>query len=453
MVVKTKCYSHQLKALEYGLAKNKFLLADEQGLGKTKESIDISVNRKLRGEVNKCLIVCGVNSTKYNWGEEILIHSDEEYFLVDGSKKVKLEILNNWKLSNKLFCIINVESLRIEEVVLCLLDSNIDMIILDEAHKCKNAESLQGKVINMLNATYKIALTGTPIHNKPMDIYNILKWLEVENRNFYQFRNRYCILNNFKNIVGNKNMMELNTIIFKIMLRRTKKEVLDLPPKIYKNEYVQMSPKQIKLYKGDKKSIIQKLKDGISVDTNPLVELLNLRKIVSGIFTIENPKLDRLLELIEDIKEENKKVIVFFNYKEVAKKVLEALLEGKIKDKDVYYIDGDVKVINRQMQVNEFQNSKGFKIIMGTIGAMGTGITLNKAEYVIFYDKNYNPSENKQAEDRSHRIGTVNSVNIISLLCRDSIDIKIEKMLKEKSEVIEELLRDKNRLLKYVMEE
>lgn len=448
---KTKCYGHQLEALGYGLINPKFLLADEQGLGKTKESIDIACNRFYNNQVRKCLIICGVNSTKYNWENEIKIHSDMSSIVVDGEKKKKVESIMEWNTNCVLFCVINIESLRIEEVVLELLKSDIDMIILDEAHKCKNSESLQGRVIHILKARYKIALTGTPIHNKPMDIYNILKWLEIENRNFYSFRNRYCVLNSFKRVVGHKNMSELSSIVDRCMLRRLKEEVLDLPPKIYINEYVKMCDKQLSLYKNNKMEIIQKIKEGIEINENPLVELLNLRKIVNGLLTSKNPKMDRLIELILEKREEGKKVIVFSNYKEVSKLILEGI-EKVLSKKDIYYIDGDIKVLKRQEQVDEFQRSKEFKVIIGTIGAMGTGLTLNTADSVIFFDKHYNPSENKQAEDRSHRIGTENRVNIISLLCLDSIDIKIENMLKEKEEIIENLLKDKNRLISYMLE-
>ena len=439
---KTKCYQHQTEAFNYGLSKDKFILGDEQGLGKTKESIDIAIGRKLRDGVQKCLIICGVNSTKYNWEKEIEIHSNEESTIIDGTKIKRLKALEEWRLNNKFFGIINIEALRQADILHDLQKIAPQMIILDEIHKCKNPQSIQGKAIHLLNAKYKIGLTGTPMQNKIIDVYNPLKWIGVEKRNFFVFRNRYCILGPFKNIVGYRNVPEIHSILNRNMLRRLKNEVLDLPPKIYKTEYVEMSNKQKFLYRQNKESILEMLNMGINIPDNPLTLLMTLRKITGGLLTNDNPKLERLEELIEDIQEEGKKVIIFSDYKEVTK-----LLQEKLsKNYNVLYIDGDTDIKTRQLLVERFQNSNKDNIIIGTLGAMGTGLTLNKAEYVIFYDKNYNPTENEQAEDRSHRIGTENKVNIISLVVKNSVDERIEKLLKEKKKAIDEVVDGNIRL-------
>lgn len=440
MEFKTECYKHQLEAYNYGMCNDRFILADEQGLGKTKQSIDIAVGRKFKNGVKKCLIICGVNSTKYNWEKEIEIHSYENSIIIDGTKIKRLEALKEWRDNNSYFGIINIEALRQEDILQALRDISPQMIILDEIHKCKNPQSKQGKAIHLLNAKYKIGLTGTPIQNKVIDVYNPLRWIGAERRNFFVFRNRYCILGHFKNIVGYKNLSEIHSILNKNMLRRLKSEVLDLPPKIYKTEYVELSNKQRFLYRQNKESILEMLNLGINIPDNPLTLLMTLRKITGGLLTEDNPKLDRLQEIVSDISEEGKKVIIFSNYKEVTNKI-KAELEAK--NHRVLYIDGDVDIKTRQSLVERFQNSKDNNIIIGTIGAMGTGLTLNKAEYVIFYDKNYNPSENEQAEDRSHRIGTANKVNIITLVAKASVDERIERLLSEKKKVITEVVDGK----------
>lgn len=433
MEFKTKCYEHQMEAFNYGMSHDKFILADEQGLGKTKQSIDIAVGRKIINDVRKCLIVCGVNSTKYNWEKEIEIHSYESVKMIDGSKAKRIKAIEEWNSNNAYFGIINIEALRQDDIILALRDVGIDMVIVDEIHKCKNPQSKQGKAIHLLNAKYRIGLTGTPIQNKILDVYNILKWVGAESRNFYVFRNRYCKLGPFKNIIGYQNLPEIHAKINKVMLRRLKKDVLDLPPKIYKTHYVELSTRQKFLYRQSKASILEMLNMGINIPDNPLTLLMMLRKITAGLLTDENPKLDRLKEILEDIEPE-KKVIIFSNYKEVTLKIREEL------DKSfggVLYIDGDTPIKERQNIVDKFQTTTNHNIIIGTIGAMGTGLTLNKAEYVVFFDKNYNASENEQAEDRSHRIGTKNNVNIISLVTKNSIDERIEALLKEKKKIID----------------
>lgn len=172
------------------MEKNSLLIGDEQGLGKTKESIDICVARKK--ELIKTLIVCGVNSVKYNWEKEIQIHSNEGCVMVDGkTMDVRVQQLNDWYRGSSYFGVINIESLRNEKIqdalYLGIKDGYIGAIIVDEIHKAKNGGSQQGKALRFLKAPVKIGLSGTPM-NKAEDLWNILTWLGVERRSFYSFR-------------------------------------------------------------------------------------------------------------------------------------------------------------------------------------------------------------------------------------------------------------------------
>ncbi len=145
---KTAPLPHQIEAFNYGMEKNSLLIGDEQGLGKTKESIDICVARKK--ELIKTLIVCGVNSVKYNWEKEIQIHSNEGCVMVDGkTMDVRVQQLNDWYRGSSYFGVINIESLRNEKIqdalYLGIKDGYIGAIIVDEIHKAKNGGSQQGK--------------------------------------------------------------------------------------------------------------------------------------------------------------------------------------------------------------------------------------------------------------------------------------------------------------------
>ncbi len=207
---KTAPLPHQIEAFNYGMEKNSLLIGDEQGLGKTKESIDICVARKK--ELIKTLIVCGVNSVKYNWEKEIQIHSNEGCVMVDGkTMDVRVQQLNDWYRGSSYFGVINIESLRNEKIqdALCLgiKDGYIGAIIVDEIHKAKNGGSQQGKALRFLKAPVKIGLSGTPM-NKAEDLWNILTWLGVERRSFYSFRNAYCTMGGFGGykVIGYKNL-------------------------------------------------------------------------------------------------------------------------------------------------------------------------------------------------------------------------------------------------------
>ena len=210
----TEPLPHQIEAFNFGLQKDMILIGDEQGLGKTKESIDICVARK--HELVKTLIVCGVNSVKYNWEKEIQIHSKESSCMIDGkTMDLRASQLYEWYKSPHYFGIINIESLRKEQIQDTLYDGiregYIGAVIVDEIHKAKNGQSQQGKALRTLKTPIRIGLSGTPM-NKAEDLWNILTWLGVEKRSFYSFKNTYCIMGGYGGykVVGHKNLERLN---------------------------------------------------------------------------------------------------------------------------------------------------------------------------------------------------------------------------------------------------
>jgi len=439
---KTEPFNHQIEGFNYGLAHNKFILGDEQGLGKTKQAIDIAIARK--SLFKHCLIVAGVNGLKWNWVNEIGTHSNEKAHLIGstikaggkvviGSVKERLADLN--VAHNEFFLVTNIETLRDEEICSKLEQmckkGIIGMVIIDEIHKAKNSTSQQGKAIHSLKSFYKMALTGTPLMNKPIDLYNPLKWIDVEQHSLYSFKNHYCVMGGYGGyeIVGYKNLSQLREILDANMLRRKKDEVLDLPPKVKITEYVEMTPKQAQLYK-DVKNAIKANIDQIKFSHNPLAQLIRLRQATgfTGILSStisESAKLDRMEELVEEAVENGEKVLIFSNWTSVTNEA-----EKRLAQYNPAIITGE---INEPMaEKDRFQNDPTCKVIIGTIGAMGTGYTLTSGTTEIFLDSPWNQATKDQAEDRAHRIGTKGTVNIITLVCKDTIDERIEEIVYEK---------------------
>jgi SNF2 family DNA or RNA helicase len=438
----TEPLPHQIEAFNYGMERDKILIGDEQGLGKTKESIDIVVARKK--ELVKCLIVCGVNSVKYNWEKEIAIHSGEHSVMIDGkTMDIRVYQLNSWYKGAEYFGIINIESLRNEKIqdalYIGIKDGYIGAVIVDEIHKAKNGTSQQGRALRTLKTPVKIGLSGTPM-NKAEDLWNILTWLGVEKRSFYAFRNTYCIMGGYGGyrVVGHKNLESLNAELNTVMLRRRKDEVLDLPPKIYNTEYVELTKKQQKIYTDIKNGIIADL-ENILTTVNPLSCTLRLRQLTGGLFTEDNPKLERVRDMLdEEIIPNGHKAIIFSQWESITDVYLDAL-----KEYNPIYITGKVSPEERQKEVDRFQNDPSCKLAIGTIGAMGTGLTLNKASYVFFVDKAWNSGDNAQAEDRAHRIGTAGTVNIISLVAKGSVDEGVEEYLIENKDLFDRVVDGK----------
>jgi len=449
---RTKPFEHQMESFNYALTHNKFLLGDEQGLGKTKQALDIAVARKHK--MRHCLIVCGVNNLKWNWYKEVEIHTNEKAHIlgsrvnrkgktVIGSSAERLADLK--QIHDEYFLITNIETLRDKSIQsqikkMCS-DGIIGMTIIDEIHKCKNSQSKQGKAIHCCCSYYRLALTGTPLMNNPVDLYNVLKWLEVENHSLTYFKNLYCEMGGFGGyeIIGYKNLDQLENSLNKNMLRRRKEEVLDLPPKIYTDELLDLDSSQDKLYRDVTNQIIEDI-DRIMLLPNPLTELIRLRQVTSNpnILTsknITNVKYDRIVDILESTTD---KVIIFSNWTKVINPLYiklsslgynPALVTGESKDPI--------------LEMNKFQSDNTCKVILGTTPALGTGYTLTAANTVIFIDEPWSKAIKDQAEDRCHRIGTKGTVNIITLICKDTIDERIHQIIKDKGELSDRIVDGK----------
>ena len=438
----TEPLPHQIEAFNFGLQKDKILIGDEQGLGKTKESIDICVARKQ--ELVKTLIVCGVNSVKYNWEDEIKTHSKESSVMIDSkTTDLRARQIYSWYKSSSYFGIINIESLRKEQIQDAFFDGikagYIGAVIVDEIHKAKNGSSQQGKALRTLKTPIRIGLSGTPM-NKAEDLWNILTWLEVESRPFFRFKSTYCIMGGYGGykVVGHKNLESLNAELNTVMLRRKKDEVLDLPPKIHSTEYVELTKRQQLIYRDIKNGIIADL-ENILLSVNPLSCTLRLRQLTGGLFTEDNPKLERLMDMLEEeIIPNGYKAIIFSQWEKITE-----VFYGALKGYNPIYITGKVSPEDRQKAVDHFQSDPSCKLAIGTIGAMGTGLTLNKASYVFFVDKDWNSGNNAQAEDRAHRIGTAGTVNVISLVAKGTIDEGIEEYLIDNQDLFDRVVDGK----------
>ena len=476
---KTEPYEHQKVSLEYGMKYNRWFLGDEQGLGKTKQAIDIAIARKLKYGYKHCLIVCGVNTLKWNWVNEILTHSNELAFIlgqkarrdgkiVIGSTKDKLADLQLIEKDSDniqpYFIITNVESFRDEKIantIKALCDKKIiNMCVADEMHKMKNPTSQQTKGFLKCLPECRIGMTGTPLMNNPLDLYVILRWLGYETHAFYSFKQHYCVMGGYGGyeIIGYRNMQELTAKVKDIMLRRLKTDVLDLPEKIYVDEYVDMTPKQAVIYKEVECSVKANI-DLIKSNNNPLSQLIRLRQATgyTGILSSEvqeSAKLDRMEDIVEEVVANGKKCLIFSNWTQMTDVICERLL--KTYPGAVTCITGDTNDFNRQSAVARFQRDDTCKIIVGTIGAMGTGLTLTAGTTIIFVDEPWNKALFDQAVDRAHRIGTTSNITIYSLMCKDTIDERIHQIIYKKGEMSDAIIDgkifgDKGMIIDYLL--
>lgn len=473
-VFTTKPYKHQMEGVIYGLEHESFLLGDDQGLGKTKEIIDIAMCRKQTDGLKHCLIICGINGNKYNWADEVKIHSREDSWIlgtrftkrppikmIEGSTKDKMEDLNN--IPHQFFWITNIETLRggsfkekqgnrtvirfpIAEKIQELCDKGIiGMIAFDEAHKAKNPDSQQGKALLSIDCKGpKIPMSGTFVLNNPLDLYLPLRWAGFETHSFYAYKQHYCKMGGFggKEIVGYKNLDELRSMVSKVMLRRVKGDVLDLPPKVHTIEWVDAYPEQKSLYKEVRDQVRDNI-DKVKVHPDPLSEMLRLRQVTGypGILSstvTKSAKMDRMEELVEDEVSVGGKAIIFSNWSEMTN-----VIRHKLKKYNPAYITGEVGSVQRMEEKDRFQNDPNCKVMIGTIGALGTGFTLTAAQLVIFVDEPWNRGIKDQAEDRAHRIGTRGTVRVVTILTRDTVDEGVYNLVQKKGKMADLLVDGK----------
>jgi len=363
--------------------------------GKTAQVIHIACIKKQQKNYRHCLIICGVNGLKWNWKAEVEKHSNEKAYILGtryrkdkeyiGNMANRSEDLINMQILDDLypyFLITNIETLRDETIIKqlkILCDKQIiNMIVVDEIHKAKSVTSIQGKHLLKLHAETMIAMTGTPLMNNPLDLYAPMKWLGYEKHTFYSFKNHYCIMGGFGGyqVMGYKHLDQLKEQFEDIMLRRLKKDVLDLPEKIYTIEYVEMTPKQEKIYK----EVYQETKQNIDLvvnAVNPLAEMMRLRQATgyTGILSSkikESAKLERLDELLEEIIGNGHKAIIFSNWTSMTNPTYE-----RYKKYNPAIITGETK--DRVTQEKKFMEDDTCKIIIGTTGAMRNRIDINQS--------------------------------------------------------------------------
>ena len=397
------------------------LLTDEMGLGKSMQAIGYAHRNKL-----KTLIVCPA-TLKLMWQDEIKKFTGNSSFVIDSQTELK-NIVNNQ------YYIINYDILAKQESLIRNLDC--ELLIADESHYIKNWRAIRTKAVHRIKKyfNYKILLTGTPVLNKPVELYSQLNVIQPGKwGTFMQFAMNYCDAKKNRwgwDFNGVSNIEELKEKLAPIMIRREKKDVLkELPDKIYQTINIEMSKdiqKQYNLAIDDFQEFLkEKGYDGERIDkamnAQSLVLINELKQLVI------DDKIKTLLEMLEGFNGD--KAVIFCDYI----KPIEILKE-KFGDLCVV-LTGAVSKEDRKIVVDKFQNDKKIKYFIGTTKAAGLGITLTAANKVFFLSLPWTPADMSQAADRCHRIGQRAAVNIYCLNCGE-IDKYISELLLSKSEII-----------------
>jgi len=490
-------YQHQIDTLKFAIDrenkgnKSGFLLTDQPGLGKSLSSILVATYHKEQKNYKHCLIICCVNSSKYNWEHEIEEQTQGKYqgYILGsrirkngkrkvGSGKDKLHDLQTGTMygddNRKLpyFIIVNIEAIRqkqkvknkyeypfTKELIEQINNGTIDMCIIDEVHKGISPQSTQGKcIIEIKRKTgtncYWIPMTGTPIVNKPTDVFLPLKLIDAHNFNsYYLWCQHFCVYGGFggHEIISYKNIPYLKELLQGNMLRRLKSQALDLPDKVQIVEYVENTDCQQKITDAYEEQLRRAEFELVS-ELNPMTKLLRLRQIndspelidtditIDNSYLSKNAKMSRLLELVDDIIANGEKVVIFSIYLEPLR-VAYRFLHSKYKNIATY--TGTMKEDDCEANKQRFQTDPNCRILLGTVSKAGTTHTFTAANNVIFYDEPWTPTDKLQCEDRVHRIGLSGSLNVYTLITKDTIDERVHDVLYSKSVVADYLVDNK----------
>lgn len=444
---KTKPFPHQVEAIEYISNRVNVPLLDEQGLGKTKIVVEALCNNMEQGIIDGALIICKKHLIE-NWKDEIETHSHLKYIVLRGSANEKgLKFMGYSH-----FYIINYESVigEVERLKMFLKIRKM-AIVLDESHKIKNPDAKTTKATLELKdlAKKRIIITGTPIANKPLDLWTQFYFLDNGNllgNNYKEFEKTYSINLKGDNFPEQKDRFNyLREIILSNSIRRLKKDVLELPEKIYIEKYVQLERQQKKIYDQLRKELFIEITniDGekiIDKSDELLKKLLRLAQIASNPFLIdkaynETPAKFPLLDtLIESILEQKEKVIVWSCFVDNIR-----ILYKCYKKFGSLILYGDIPIEKRNEIVKQFRNNDDFMILIANPAAAREGLTLTSANNAIYLDRNFNLVDYLQSQDRIHRISQTKECRIYKLIAKNTID-----------EYIDEIIYKKHKLAEYV---
>lgn len=440
---KLPLFPYQMSGTGFMCAAQNALNGDEPGLGKSIQSIAAT---KILG-CEKVLVLTFA-TLKGTWEEEIKKWlPDAEAIVVKGEKKYRDK---KWAKDAN-FYIANYELLLrdLPEI------QNIkwDAIIADEATRIANPRAKTTIAIKKINARFKFPLTGTPLNNSVQDVWSIIDFCEGGAMGTYwQFLDKYCELDVWKNVKGYKNLGILKQELRPYFIRRLKKEVLSqLPDKLYDSIYVDLSQEEREFYAAVKNEIIEELKDLGMKDrrglSNVMTKMLRLQQATDSLSLVskeskKSTKLDSLKELLEIVCAGENKAIVFTKFRQMA-----YILMEELKEYTPLLIAGGVKEDERDVNKKLFnEEAKHRVLVMTDAGAFG--LNLQSASSVIHYDLPWSITKTQQREDRAHRIGQKGNVTVYKMIAKDTIDEYVLKVLHQKQRTAERVLGDNDKLRK-----
>lgn len=485
-------FPYQEEALKKFAPQHEVLCGDDMGLGKTLEAIAVDREWRLqRGRTTSKTLIIAPLTVLSSWVEHYRwAMPNLDVCCIDPKNREAFKA--KIKAGDHQIYLIHWDALRLLQETLARTEWF--NVIGDEIHRAKNRKSQMTRALKMMRPEHKFGASGTPADSKPHDLWSILHWLRPREYTsywrFYKEHVEYDVTpQGYHKITGVKNTDKLLKNIEPFYLRRRKEEVLkDLPDKYYNTLWVDLAPAQRKAYDEMRKSqltwVTSNLGEEVPLaapqaisrlvrlqqfaigsieheqyrkkelnqqwDANRETELYDRERhndpkhnwkwrVIDAIrYNITDPsvKINAVMDLLEDSDEP---VVVFSQFKSA----INLLAEHMAKEKMPHgIITGDVDERARHNHIVNFQAGR-LKCFAGTIGAGGVGITLTRASHVVFIDRSWKQAINRQAEDRLHRVGQKNAVQVTDLMARNTVDLGRHQQLQQQWTWLQRILGDK----------
>ncbi|WHS62211.1 DEAD/DEAH box helicase [Pseudomonas sp. G2-4] len=428
-------WMQSLRQLEVG-----GILADDMGLGKTLQTLAHILSEKNAGRLDRPCMVVMPTSLIPNWLDEAAHFTPQLKVLAlyGAGRKKHFDRLAEYDLVLTTYALLPKDVER-------LAAQPLHVLILDEAQYIKNPTSKAAQAARELNARQRLCLSGTPLENHLGELWSLFHFLlpgwlgDVKS-----FNRDYRVP--IEKRGSDVRLQHLNGRIKPFLLRRTKEQVAtELPPKTEIIHWVELSDAQRDVYETMRLAMDKKVRDEITrkgVARSQIIildALLKLRQVCCDLRLINDAtlpsrgstsgKLDSLMEMLEELFEEGRRVLLFSQFTSML-----ALIEDELKKRGVEYAILTGQTRDRRTPVKEFQSGKR-QIFLISLKAGGVGLNLTEADTVIHYDPWWNPATENQATDRAYRIGQEKPVFVYKLIARGTVEEKIQLLQKEKSDL------------------
>ena len=435
-LLKTELLPYQLDGIAFAVGAGRAVIADDMGLGKTIQGIGAAELLSQDIDISKVLVICPA-SLKSQWRLEINRFSNRSCQLVLGSAQERSVQYD----SSSFFTICNYE--QVLRDILSIERIKWDLIILDEGQRIKNWEAKTSQVIKALKSPFAMVLSGTPLENRLDDLYSVVEFIDDRRLGpAFRFFNRYRVTDEKGKVLGYKNLDELREELKPVLLRRTRKMVLEeLPPRVTEIMRVPPTEEQIELHNSHKK-IIQTIitkKYLTEMDMLRLQKaLLMCRMAANSTFLVDkqppgfSSKLMELESLLGQLMDEEDRKILLFSEWTTMLNLIEPILEKR----QVNYVrlDGSVPQKKRLGLMQQFQKDPNCKMFIAT-NAGSTGLNLQAANTVVNVDLPWNPAVLEQRISRVHRMGQKRSVQVFILITEDTLEENLLGTLAAKHEL------------------